>query len=394
MNKFEKIKAIDISPFDTAKKGCAKGLVQYNGVFFEVSPLIVELLLTLQKASSVEDGIEQFVTSKNHQYSTEEIKIVVEKNIYPMFEAKNKNSFLIKKELLKGEHFASLSHYLRILFKKPFFIVLFGSSILLNAMFYYGYFSKVAIGHFNIYTILLLLAFFLFSSFFHELGHASATQYYKVGHGGVGVALYWNFPVFYTDISKIWKLPIKQRCVVNLGGVYFQSILLIPILIIFFTTHNELLKYIILLTNINTLITLNPFFKFDGYWLVTDICGIPNLRKRLNEFLRYLIAKIRKIEVPAPYLLQLKNPQRTFLLIYFVISNAFMGFYFLYLLPRLLYHFVQEYPQRLEMVFMELSSGVLPDFKDVQYLFTQTMFIVFVGYMCYLLCSKLIRIKL
>ena len=156
MNKFEKIKAIDISPFDTAKKGCAKGLVQYNGVFFEVSPLIVELLLTLQKASSVEDGIEQFVTSKNHQYSTEEIKIVVEKNIYPMFEAKNKNSFLIKKELLKGEHFASLSHYLRILFKKPFFIVLFGSSILLNAMFYYGYFSKVAIGHFNIYTILLL----------------------------------------------------------------------------------------------------------------------------------------------------------------------------------------------------------------------------------------------
>ena len=71
-----------------------------------------------------------------------------------------------------------------------------------------------------------------------------------------------------------------------------------------------------------------------------------------------------------------------------------MCFYFLYLLPRLLYHFVQEYPQRLEMVFMELSSGILPDFRDVQYLFTQTMFIAFVGYMCYLLCSKLIRIKI
>ncbi|WP_455150059.1 hypothetical protein [Capnocytophaga sp.] len=394
MNELEKIKTIDIHPFDTAQKGSTKGLVQYNGVFFEVSPLIVELLLILQKASSVEEGIEQFVASKNHQYTTESIKTVVEKNIYPMFEAKNKNSFLIKKEFLKGEHFSSLSNYLKVLFKKPLFIALFSSSILLNVMFYYGFFSKVSIGHFDIYTLLLLLTFFLFSSFFHELGHASATQYYKVGHGGVGVALYWNFPVFYTDISKIWKLPIKERCVVNLGGVYFQSILLIPILVLFFTTHNELLKYIILLTNINTLITLNPFFKFDGYWLITDICGVPNLRKRLNEFLRYLIAKIRKKEVPTPYLLQLKNPQRTFLLIYFILSNAFMCFYFLYLLPRLLYHFVQEYPQRLEMVFMELSSGILPDFRDVQYLFTQTMFIAFVGYMCYLLCSKLIRIKI
>ena len=47
MNELEKIKTIDIHPFDTAQKGSTKGLVQYNGVFFEVSPLIVELLLII-----------------------------------------------------------------------------------------------------------------------------------------------------------------------------------------------------------------------------------------------------------------------------------------------------------------------------------------------------------
>lgn len=70
-----------------------------------------------------------------------------------------------------------------------------------------------------------------------------------------------------------------------------------------------------------------------------------------------------------------------------------MGFYFFYLLPTLLYRFIKEYPTRLEMVFMELSSGVLPNFKDVQYLFAQTIFILFVGYMFYQLFSKIRKIK-
>lgn len=393
MTYFEKIKQIEISPFSTSQKEVGKGLAQYNGFYFEITQNIADLLFAIQKASSLNEGIENFVLSKNNKYSFAEINAVLQKNIYPIFEAKDKNSFLFKKDILNTHKLSFFSDYLKFLFRKPIFYTLFGISILLNVVFYYFYFSKVTAGAFDIYTLLLLLVFFVFSSFFHELGHASATKYYHIGHGSVGFALYWNIPVFYTDVSKIWELPIKKRCIVNLGGIYFQSILLIPILILFFITQNELLKYIVLLTNINTLITLNPFFKFDGYWLISDICGVPNLRKRLNEFLKYLVAKIRKKEVSTPYLLQLKKPQRNFLLIYFVISNLFMGFYFFYLLPTLLYRFIKEYPTRLEMVFMELSSGVLPNFKDVQYLFAQTIFILFVGYMFYQLFSKIRKIK-
>lgn len=394
MSFFEKIKKIEITPFSTSQKEVGKGLAQYNGIYFEINKNIADLLHTIQQSSSLEEGIEYFVISKQNRYSSAEINAVLQKNIYPIFEAKSKNSFLLKKEILNAGNLSFLSDSLKFLFKEPIFYLLFGTSILLNSVFYYFYFSKVTTGAFDIYTLLLLLVFFVFSSFFHELGHASATKYYKVGHGGVGFALYWNFPVFYTDVSKIWELPIKKRCIVNLGGIYFQSILLISILITFFVTQNELLKYIILLTNINTLITLNPFFKFDGYWLISDICGVPNLRKRLHEFLGYLIAKLRKKEAPIPYLLQLKNPQRNFLLVYFGISNLFMGFYFFYLLPTLLYKFFQEYPQQLEMVFMELSSGILPNFKDVQHLFAQTVFICFVGYMFYLIFLRMRKIKL
>ena len=117
----------------------------------------------------------------------------------------------------------------------------------------------------------------LASSFFHELGHASACKYFGVRHGGVGFGLYLTFPVLYTDVTEIWKLNRRQRCVVNLAGVYFQSYGLILLLVAFFVTGDDILRYLILIMNLGFLMTLNPFFKFDGYWIASDLLGVPNV---------------------------------------------------------------------------------------------------------------------
>lgn len=92
-----------------------------------------------------------------------------------------------------------------------------------------------------------LLVFMLASSFFHELGHASACKYFGVRHGGIGFGLYLNFPVLYTDVTEVWKLNRAQRCVVNLAGVYFQSYWLIALLTAFLLTGNDILRYLILI---------------------------------------------------------------------------------------------------------------------------------------------------
>lgn len=62
----------------------------------------------------------------------------------------------------------------------------------------------------NIYILSGLLFFFILSSLFHELGHASACRYFDISHGGIGLGLYINIPVFYTDVSSVWKLPRKK----------------------------------------------------------------------------------------------------------------------------------------------------------------------------------------
>ena len=58
----------------------------------------------------------------------------------------------------------------------------------------------------NAFGMAGLLIFMLVSSFFHELGHASACKYCGVKHGSIGLGLYLNFPVLYTDVTEIWKL--------------------------------------------------------------------------------------------------------------------------------------------------------------------------------------------
>ncbi|MDM8310432.1 hypothetical protein QUW31_14815, partial [Phocaeicola barnesiae] len=218
--------------------------------------------------------------------------------------------------------------------------------------------------------------FMLGSSFFHELGHASACKYFGVRHGGIGFGLYLNFPVLYTDVTEVWKLKRGERCVVNLAGVYFQSWWLIILLVAFLMTGNDILRYLILVMNLGFAMTLNPFFKFDGYWMASDLLGVPNLRQRSLELLGYIWKKLRKEpEGKRPYLLQIRPLERYGLLVYSVVVNLFMGFYFLYVIPTFLYRFVQTFPDAVNELILYLSNRMMPPFALLRNIGMQLVFL-------------------
>lgn len=244
----------------------------------------------------------------------------------------------------------------------------------------------------NIYMIAGLLVFMLTSSFFHELGHASACKYFGVKHGGIGFGLYLTFPVLYTDVTEIWKLGRKQRCVVNLAGVYFQSYWLIGLLIGFFLSGNDILRYLILIMNFGFLMTLNPFFKFDGYWIVSDLLGVPNLRIRSKELLAYWYKRLRKRPTSCtPYLLQIRPAAKYGLLIYSIVVNLFMGFYFFYIIPNFLYRFVSTFPDAVNELILYLSYGMRPPFALLRNMGSQLLFLGLIGYLFYNLFRPLIK---
>lgn len=120
---------------------------------------------------------------------------------------------------------------------------------------------------------------YLASIFFHEIGHASASWRYAKKCGKIGFGIYYIFPVFYADVTSSWGMERKNRVVTALSGVYFQVIYLIFTLNYGFLMNDPSLYLASFLILMSIIWTLNPVFKFDGYWALLDFIGDKDLRK-------------------------------------------------------------------------------------------------------------------
>lgn len=286
MNKYN---SISISPFSSSTKK-EHYLLSCNGRYFEVSQSLVELLTDLQQNDTQEEAIQTYVNKKKGKYTSEQTESLIKKHIDPLLtiQKEKKRTFLYEKELITATTVERFSKIFSFLFNRRFMWSLLSLAITMDIIFFINVSDLLVFNNrANAFGMAGLLIFMLVSSFFHELGHASACTYCGVKHGSIGFGLYLNFPVLYTDVTEIWKLSRKQRFMVNIAGVYFQCFFLIILLIGFWLTGDDLLRYMILILNLGFLMTLNPFFKFDGYWIVSDLLGVPSLRKRSIEIIKY-----------------------------------------------------------------------------------------------------------
>lgn len=350
----------------------------------------MELVLVLQAYETEEKAVAAYIQEKEGKYTSEQIRTVINKYIIPLLEFKRKKSvFIYEKELLSTTSVDYFSDCFRFLFRPFYMVAILLITFLLNIYFFIATDDLLVFDNeVGVYMIVGLLVFILVSSFFHELGHASACKYFGVQHGGIGFGLYLNFPVLYTNVTEIWKLSRWKRCVVNIAGIYFQSYWLFFLLLMFFLTENDILRYLILIMNLGFLVTLNPFFKFDGYWIASDLLGVPNLRSRSLELLIYVYHHIRKIPTTnKPFLLQINPFCKYGLLFYSIIVNLFMGFYFLYIIPVFIYRFMFTFPGKIDELILYISNDMTPSFSLLRNLAAQLLFFILIGYFLY----KIIR---
>jgi len=133
---------------------------------------------------------------------------------------------------------------------------------------------------------LLLLGGMCLIAMVHELGHAAACAWYGLRPGEIGFGLYLVFPVFYTDVTKTWRLRPLRRAVVDAGGIYFQAILVVLAVPLAHGLGNDRGIFAFILFNLYLIFhNLNPLFKMDGYWIFSDLAGLPNLHKRTWQVL-------------------------------------------------------------------------------------------------------------
>lgn len=151
-------------------------------------------------------------------------------------------------------------------------------------------------------VLLILLAVVLASAVFHEFGHASALRY-GGGHARkMGAGFYAVFPVFFTDVTDSYRLGRWARVRTGLGGVYFHLIFAMAVMGVALATGNEFLMIAVLLINLEIAHQFIPFLRLDGYWILTDLTGIPDLFSQTGPFLRSLLPARVKVGTRLPAL--------------------------------------------------------------------------------------------
>ena len=141
-------------------------------------------------------------------------------------------------------------------------------------------------------SVLLIGVLAIASAFFHEIGHATGCRYSGVRPGPIGAGVYLVWPVFYTDITNSYRLGRAGRLRTVLGGVYFNALFIIGLTFLYVWTGSPFLLAAILISNLELVQQLLPTLRFDGYYIVSDLVGIPDLFKYIGPILkRHILRK-------------------------------------------------------------------------------------------------------
>ncbi len=142
--------------------------------------------------------------------------------------------------------------------------------------------------------LLLVLALSAASAGFHELGHAAACRRGGATPGAIGVGLYLVWPAFYTDVTDSYRLNRGGRLRVDLGGLYFNAIFGVAVFVAWTVLGADALLLVIAAQLLQMARQLVPFVRFDGYHILADITGVPDLFHHIGPTLHALLPSRRR----------------------------------------------------------------------------------------------------
>ena len=125
----------------------------------------------------------------------------------------------------------------------------------------------------------------------HELGHGYAAKHYGGEVHDMGLMLLVFTPVPYVDASSAWSFPSKYaRALVGAGGMLAEVFVASLAFYVWLAAEPGAVRALaynaVVIAGVTTLLfNANPLLRFDGYYILSDLAELPNLRTRANRYL-------------------------------------------------------------------------------------------------------------
>ncbi|WEQ57083.1 HlyD family efflux transporter periplasmic adaptor subunit [Komagataeibacter nataicola] len=136
------------------------------------------------------------------------------------------------------------------------------------------------------------------SKMVHELGHGIAARHFGCRVPAMGVAFLVLCPVLWTDTTDAWRLVrARDRLVIDCAGMVAEIMLATLATIIWSIVPDGPLRDGLFTLSSSTWIltlsvNLSPLMRFDGYYILSDLMGIPNLQERAFAWTRWRTRKL------------------------------------------------------------------------------------------------------
>ncbi len=195
----------------------------------------------------------------------------------------------------------------------------------------------------------------------HEFGHGLSCKYYGGECHEMGVMLLVFTPCLYCDVSDSWMLPNKwKRAAIGAAGMYVEVVMAAAATYLWWNSHsgvfNQLCLDVMFVSSVSTIMfNANPLMRYDGYYILSDVLEIPNLRQKATTILGRLASR---------WCLGIKQPEDPFLpqrnlgwfALYAVASSIYMWF-----VTASIFLFVWNVfkPYRLEVLGRVLAAGAI-----------------------------------
>jgi putative peptide zinc metalloprotease protein len=181
---------------------------------------------------------------------------------------------------------------------------------------------------FTLGNLVLVWALTLGVKVIHELGHGLACKHYGGEVYEAGIMFMIFSPFFYVNVSDSYLFArSRDRISVIAAGIYTE-LMIAAVTAIFWSISQpgvtqQILFNLMVVTSFWTVVfNANPLMKFDGYYILSEIVKIPNLRTRAQVYVSFLIERFLFGKADHGQLARVRIPdeKRVFLALYAVLS--------------------------------------------------------------------------